>query len=176
MNDNNVKITHRTERLEIYRFKPSLFQLYWHCYNKDDGPDYWDRIPHKIRMILALLGKGYEVVYGIDQGRVVGHIVVDYNKKFKGMHSKDIVLGPKWIIPSLRGKGYGSELTYAVLNELGIEYQSSYEFISATNIASIKSSKKNGYEFYSYAKRTRSGNYEPCENGSWHIYKRDNNN
>ena len=163
-------------KLEIRRFKPSFLNLYWQCYSPNDAPDYWNSYSHKIRMMLALIGKGYEVIYGIAQGTVIGHIVVDYNNKFHGQHSKDITLGPKWIIPSFRGKGYGSELSSIVLNELDIRYRCAYEIISSNNIASIKCATNNGYEFYSCAKRTRMGKFELCDNNSWYIYKRENKN
>ena len=161
--------------IKICRFTPSLFHLYWYCYSHNEEPDYWHSTIHKIRLVLMLLNKGYEVIYGEIDNRPFGHIVIDYNaNKFSGMKSHDVIIGPKWVVPSQRGKGYGTELLGIVLNEMEINYNNAYEIISENNIASIKCAEKNGYSFFSCAKKNRFGRFELCSNSSWRIYKKSN--
>lgn len=133
-----------------FLYKPNIFRIYAKCYSRDEKPPYFSRVIHHIRMIRELLFAHYVVIYLKKEDHIVGHLVVGRGGTRIAMSNKnDIVIGPIWIVPSERGNGIASKAIYHVLHSLGFDYVYAYEYIDRSNIASIRTVEKNGFEFVS---------------------------
>ena len=172
-----LKLKAECDEIKYYEFSPSLFMLYYGCYDDNEKPEYFSRMIHKIRMTIQLLMGGYKVYYMYVDNKVVGHLVVaPGGSRLPQSNKNDIVIGPIWICPNQREKGLGTKGISAVLNELSISYEYAYEFIAKDNIASIRSVEKNEYELLGTAKE--SGllrKISLSENGEWLLYRKKNN-
>ena len=134
------------EGIDFYRYTPTLLQPYFMDYPKQEQPPYTRRVIHKVRMMLEYLRGGYQVVYMIRDHNILGHIVVaPGGRRLKISTPEDIVIGPIWVSPTLRGQGIGTIGIRTVLKKLGLQYRYAYEFIAADNTASIRTVEKNGY-------------------------------
>lgn len=132
--------------LDFRIFKPSLFRLYDSVYAAEDEPPYFHRLVHRLRMMRELLKAGYRVVYFSMDGGCVGHLVVGRGGTRIAMSTpEDIVIGPVWIVPSRRNRGYASKAIHFVLHSGLFPYVNAYEFISQSNTASIRTVEKNGF-------------------------------
>lgn len=143
-------------------------------YPDENHPPYERRLTHKIRMMFEYLrGGGYSVFYIVLDGDVAGHIVVARGgRRLAVSKEEDVVLGPIFISPNVRGRGLGTAAIQVILNELNLEYNYAYEFIKDGNIASIRTAEKNGYQFIGRAKE--SGIMRRLvmhSDGSWLIYR-----
>jgi len=138
------------EGIKYYKYIPKLFAWYYRNY-----PEYEKiTIPHFFRMLIEYFNGGYRVYYlKSSEDGMLGYIVVASGGRRLTCSSKeDIVLGPIWICPNQRGKGYATKGIFLVLHELEKTYKAAYEYIRETNIASIKSVEKNNYTFIGRAK------------------------
>lgn len=134
------------EGIDFYRYSPTLFQPYFVDYPAQEQPPYASRPVHKIRMMLEYLRGGYQVIYMARGNRILGHIVVARGgRRLKISTPEDIVIGPIFVSPALRGQGIGTIGIRTVLKKLGLQYRCAYEFIAAENTASIRTVEKNGY-------------------------------
>lgn len=159
--------------IDFYEYSPSLFSPYYMDYPQENHPHYEKHLAHKIRMMLEKIRGGYRVFYMFSDGCVVGHIVVaNGGRRLKVSTKSDIVVGPIFISPSVRGNGIGTIGIRVVLNELNLEYSYAYEFIAQDNIASIRTVEKNGYEFLMKAKEQGlMKNLVECEDGDFVVYR-----
>lgn len=161
--------------IDFFLYMPSIFSLYANVYSESERPLYVKRIIHKIRMALQLFMGGYKVYYMSVGGTIVGHLVVTPGGGRVAQSSKnDIVIGPIWVAPSHRKKGYASKGIAAVLHGLNLQYISAFEFIAPTNTPSIRSAENNGFVIQGKAKE--SGFLRRIsldENGEWLLYKYD---
>ena len=169
---NKIKYVSRQDDVDYYIYSPSVFSKYWFSYEKDDEPDYWKNFQHSLRMLKLYLFNRYKVLYIVKDNITVGHIVISFNiKEIKGSEKSDIIIGPKWVAPRFRGKGYGTKLLQFALNSNLIDFSNAYEMISISNISSIRVVEKCGYEKYANARKGRFGKILIDENGSWFLYK-----
>ena len=161
--------------IDFLLYMPSIFSLYADVYSESERPLYVKRFIHKIRMALQLFMGGYKVYYMSVGGTIVGHLVVTPGGGRVAQSSKnDIVIGPIWVAPSHRKKGYASKGIAAVLHGLNLQFKSAFEFIAPTNTPSIRSAEKNGFVIQGKAKE--SGLLRKIsldENGEWLLYRYD---
>ncbi len=161
------------DNIEFYKYSPSLFKPYYMDYPIQNHPYYEHRIVHKIRMILEYIRGGYNVFYMLYNNEVVGHLVVANGGRRLAISNKDdIVIGPIFVSPDMRGKGIGTIGINTVLNNLGLNYKYAYEFIIFNNVASIRTVEKNGYDFMCRAKETKIlKNIIEDPKGNYYIYR-----
>lgn len=156
--------------IRYYKYTPSLFRYYIGGY-----PEYKPTtISHFIRMTIEYLQGGFRVYYMYSkQNEVLGYLVVaNGRRRLTCSKKEDIVIGPIWICPSKRGKGYGTKGIHAVLHELGESYQSAYEYIKTHNIASIRSVEKNGFKCLGYGQeRGLLRKVYPAKEGKDYIFR-----
>lgn len=139
--------------IEVYKYTPSLFMPYYNDYPKADHPPYERRFAHKVRMMLEYIRGGFNVYYFKINNTFVGHIVVSCGgRRLTISDKKDIVLGPIFVAPRYRNQGIGTVAIEIVLKRINLNYRFAYEFIVADNEASVKTVKKNGYEFVCHAR------------------------
>ncbi len=133
-------------RIDYYLFTPSLFKQYDNCYSKLDKPPYFRRAVHRVRMMREHFKSKYRIIYLKVCDKTVGHLVVGRGGSRIGMSTpEDIVIGPIWIVPSEREKGYASAGIGFILHSSGYEYDSAYEYINEKNSPSIRTVEKNGF-------------------------------
>lgn len=143
LKNKRVTFLGRYSDVDFYRYTPSLFKPYYMDYPAEDHPNYEGRLVHKIRMMMEYLRGGYEVIYMVVDGKVVGHLVIaNGGRRLAISEKEDIVLGPIFVSPDWRGKGIGTIGIRTVLHDLDIPYRYAYEFIKDGNIASIRTVEK----------------------------------
>ena len=131
------------EGIEFYQYSPTLLRPYFMNYPKQDHPPYARRAVHKVRMMLEYLRGGYLVYYLVRDHMVLGHVVVARGgRRLKVSTQEDIVIGPIFVSPALRGNGIGTTAIRTVLKDLGLQYRYAYEFIKEDNTASIRAVEK----------------------------------
>ena len=159
--------------IEFYRYSPTLFRPYYTDYPKKDHPPYERRAIHQIRMMTEYLRGGYQVIYMVRGGEVLGHLVVARGGRRLAVSTpEDIVVGPIFVAPRLRGQGLGTIGIRVVLNALGLKYRYAYEFIKHDNIASIRTVEKNGYVFVERARESGPmKNLIACPDGDFVVYR-----
>ncbi|MCQ2966771.1 MAG: GNAT family N-acetyltransferase [Alphaproteobacteria bacterium] len=160
------------ENIDFFLFHPTFFCLYPKIYPVGENPPYINRIVHKIRMILQILCGGYRVYYMYVEKNIVGHIVVmPGGNRVAQSKKKDIVIGPIWIVPSQREKGFATKGINAILHKLNIQYEKAYEFISCDNTPSIRTVEKNEFKFL--GKAAEKGIFKKIllsDDGHWRLY------
>lgn len=173
LKNKRVTFLGRYSDVDFYRYKPSLFKPYYMDYPAEDHPNYEGRLVHKIRMMMEYLRGGYEVIYMVVDGKVVGHLVIaNGGRRLAISEKEDIVLGPIFVSPDWRGKGIGTIGIRTVLRDLDIPYRYAYEFIKDGNIASIRTVEKNGYQFVCRAEeKGLLKNLITCPEGSFIVYR-----
>lgn len=159
--------------IDFWRFRPDFMHLYFTDYPAEDHPWYEKRPVHRIRMMLELFQGGYDVYYMYVDKRVVGHIVVTRGgRRLRMSTARDIVLGPIWVAPRFRNRGFASKGICAVLHDLGLEYENAWEFIAIDNYSSQKTVEKNGYEFMGEAReRGPMKRIELSDGGAFRVYR-----
>lgn len=173
MKHKRLRFAGKYDDIDFYEYSPSLFQAYFTDYPKEDHPHYENRLVHKIRMMTEYLRGGYKVFYMVSDGTVLGHMVVAKGgRRLKISKKDDIVVGPVFISPSLRGQGIGTRGIRVVLNELILDYTYAYEFIADDNTASIRTVEKNGYIFVGRVKESGPmKNLIECADGNYLVYR-----
>lgn len=146
---NELSFLEEIDGIRYYSFKPTIKHIYYPCYEGDETPPYFTRAVHKVRMIRELYKSQYQVIYMVRNNAFVGHLVVGRGGSRIAMSTKDdIVIGPIWVVPSQRSNGYASRGIDFVLHNLDVDYNYAYEYIENTNIPSIRTVQKNGFEFF----------------------------
>lgn len=146
---NKMIFLDRVKGVDFYIYTPTIFHQYNKCYKKKEEPEYWNSIRHRIRMFVQHITYGYSVVYMFSENQILGHIVVSRGgRDFLKTTKDDIVLGPIWINPNFRGRGFGTIGIDFVLNSKKIKYNRAFERISPTNVASIRTVEKNNFKFF----------------------------
>ena len=173
MSKRNDKLTLLSERdgLKLYSYKPTIM----HPLLKEFAPMLENR---RLRFLRNYFRPGKYIVYYLEANEeLVGMCVVTPGGP--GLKLKcakdDIVLGPYYIRPEQRGKGYGKILLRWVL-DIHPEYNYAYVLISNNNLPSLRSVMAVGAEPYQQIRlRGRMRTHEICEENSTHTifrYKR----
>ena len=159
---NELSFLKEIDGIRYYSFKPSVNQIYYPCYKGDEIPPYFTRTVHKVRMLRELYKSKYQVIYMKKDNVFLGHLVVGRGGSRIAMSTKDdIVIGPIWVVPSQRSKGYASRGIDFILHHLDVDYNYAYEYIEKVNIPSIRTVQKNGFEFVDAC----------CENGLFRVIR-----
>lgn len=169
INDKKLKYLTSIDGVDYYQYKSRLFHYYY-----IPMAEYEQLLSHKIRQTINFIS-GSSVIYIAKNNKLLGYGVVSRGGgRMKFSTKKDIVLGPLWIQPDVRGEGVGSKLIRALTSELGYKYEKAYEYISDSNLPSINAAKRNGFIKIGNAKQyglLHSVVYDP--NGSIGIYKKE---
>lgn len=170
---NKLSFINEKNEIQFYSYKPSLIDIYYPCYEKDEVPHYFSRLIHRFRMVREIVKSHYQVVYMIKDNKVIGHLVVGRGgSRIEMSTPKDIVIGPIWVVPKQRSFGYASQGIKFVLNDMDIDYEYAYEYIEKDNTPSIRTVEKNGFDFvgecneYGLFKMIR-----PCKGGHLNVYR-----
>lgn len=170
----NKSFLESVDDIEFLLYKPSLFHLYDSCYSDENTPPYMSRIIHRVRMVRELILSHYQVIYMRKNGQIIGHLVVGRGgSRIAESNQKDIVIGPIWVIPSERSRGYASKGIQYILQAYHGSYRYAYEYIEKENTASIRTVEKNGFEFvyecneYGLLKKIK-----PCSGGHLVVYRK----
>lgn len=104
------------------------------------------RMIRRLRFWKEMLSGGYRVYYLVDGDTLVGHCVVAPGGRRLSISTKDdIVLGPYFIAPEHRGKGYAKILVRMTLQNCAYNYKYAFDWIHKDNYASIKTTEGCGF-------------------------------
>lgn len=173
MSKRNDKLTLLSERdgLKLYSYKPTIM----HPLLKEFAPMLENR---RLRFLRNYFRPGKYIVYYLEANEeLVGMCVVTPGGP--GLKLKcakdDIVLGPYYIRPEQRGKGYGKILLRWVL-EMHPRFECAYALISNQNTASLRCVTTVGFEPYQQIRlRGLMKTHEACKENPTHTivrYKR----
>ena len=125
----------------LYVYKPTPLRLLYHHFEKMT-------FSRRVRLLLEHFAKGsYRVFYLAVDGDLVGHCVAAAgNRRLKCSSEEDIVLGPYFIDPNCRGRGYAKTLIGWTLEKGGLKYRYAYDYINKSNLPSIRASLACGFE------------------------------
>ena len=140
MNERMRKIAQEGEFV-LWEYHPTLFRL---LYKDIDKISYIRRI----RLMMEYFSKGrYKVFYLEVNGKIVGYdVFCPGGRRLKCSTPKDLVSGPLYIIPQYRGLGYATILKKMILKYCCVGFDYVYSWIAKSNIASIKSYEKVGFD------------------------------
>lgn len=147
MSRNELTFVKTIHDIDCYWFKPKIGKWYYTDYAGYKKHS----LSHNFRMLLEYLEGGYEILYMYNSslGGILGYILIARGgRRLRCSTPEDIVLGPIWVKPELRGKGIASKGIFTVLHELDIKYQNAYEYIQPTNLSSIRTVEKNGFSLF----------------------------
>ena len=139
--DKRITLIRNTGDFSFYLYRPTPFRLLQHHFEKMT-------FSRRVRLLLEYFAKGkYNVFYLAKDGVPVGYCVVaPGNRRLKRSSAEDIVLGPYFVDPAFRGKGYAKILIGSVLHDAGLTYCYAYDYIKKDNLPSIKASLACGFE------------------------------
>lgn len=127
--------------ISFYAYKPTLFSpLYLNFEHMT--------VQRRVRLLLEYLHRGKYTVYYLEKDQImVGYCVAAKGgRRLKCTTEQDVVLGPFYVDPSFRGKGYGTKLIDFILHKSGISYHSAYDYIRKNNIPSIRATRSCGFQ------------------------------
>ncbi len=173
INDRRLVYLKQIEGIDFYKYKASLFNYFY-----TPMAYYENLFSRKIRETLDYVRGGYNVIYMARENKIVGYgIITKGGGRNKFATARDVVFNSLYIDPDERGKGLGNILVGAFLHDIGIKYESAYEYIRNDNIPSIKAAEKNGFVKVSNAKRQGFlQNIVRSDNGVLGIYEYKSNN
>jgi RimJ/RimL family protein N-acetyltransferase len=143
MNKDKLRFITSIEGLDYYKYIPTfgkwLYKNYEHMHFRR-----W------IRFLLEFYGKGKYVVYYIAKdSAILGYcLVAPGGRRLKCSDQTDIVLGPYYILPGFRGRGYSKQLIRTVTEKLHGNYICAYDYIAKDNIPSLKATEACGFVKY----------------------------
>ena len=136
-----LTLLYRDGDMALYSYTPTICRpLYVHFEHMT--------LSRRVRLLLERLGRNsYVVLYLEVEGALVGHCVVAPGGRRLGRSTEnDIVLGPYFIDPSHRGKGYAKILVQWTLHKAGLTYKRAYDYIKKNNHASRKATLACGFK------------------------------
>lgn len=153
---------HMDSTYNLYRFKPSLFNQF-----PKSGNMHEMTIKQRIRFFFLYL-HGYTVYVLEKSGGVIGCALFAKGGSYRYPFAdkKDLICGPYFTVPELRGKGLGAALLKEVIDYYETEYKTIYAHIWHENIASVKCMQKVGFAEVARLHTTRiTGKCRIDENG-----------
>lgn len=136
----DLKLVCRTNEYGLYEYTPKLLSPLIVPFENLS-------LIRRIRFFLEYLRGGYRVYY-----LSVGEIIVGYNvvtpggRRLKISTHKDIVIGPLYIAPDFRRKGYSTVLMKLTLEYCAYSYENAYDWIEKNNVPSIRTSLSCGFK------------------------------
>ena len=117
---------------QLYEFKPSIFSFLAFPMDKLT-------MIRRFRFLYEYLSGGYKVYYLKIENQFVGYcLVTPGGRRLKCSTKKDIVIGPYFILPEFRGKGYAKILIRMTFTYCTYHFNNIFCWIHTTNIPSIK--------------------------------------
>ena len=154
-----MKLVKTEDGINFYLFKPSLFSLYYDDKIKHKNePSHRYSLSHKLHMMwYVMFARGLSILYLEQNEEILSYIIfVKANDRIvKGCEKNDYYTVFLWTYPEHRGKGMGTVITKAMLNDLSLDYNRFYKTISKDNISSIKVAEKCGFEIECDSVKTR---------------------
>lgn len=133
-----LKLVGKDSRYSLYEYMPTICSPLAIHFEKM-------RTVRRFRFMYELLKGGYRVYYLADGETIVGHCVVTPGGRRLSVSTKnDIVLGPYFVSPEYRGKGYAKLLVRMTLQRCSYDYRYAFDWIHKGNISSIKTSESIG--------------------------------
>ena len=132
---------YKKENVELHEYVPTLF-----------SPLYCNFEPMRLVRWFRYLGeyiqKGKYLVYYlmIDKALVGYCVVTPGGRRLKRSTPSDIVIGPYFIEPSFRRKGYSKLLISLTLQWCKYRYKYAYDWVDKNNLASIHATESCGFE------------------------------
>lgn len=96
------------------------------------------------------------------------------NPRFWFAQSDDIIIGPYYVNPKERGKGYATKMVDAVVNHSKLEWKTGYVVIRNNNPSSIYVTQNVGGKFLFYVHNTKTKRLIKNPNGECGIYLMQN--
>ena len=104
------------------------------------------RIIRRLRFCYEFIKGKYKVYYLADGDILVAYCVVTPGGRRLTVSKKnDIVLGPYFVAPEHRGKGYSEILVKMTLENCTYDYKNAFDWIHIDNYASIKTTEACGF-------------------------------
>lgn len=138
-----LRCIYKNENIELHEYIPTLF-----------SPLYCNfelmTFVRRARFLGEYIRKNkYRVYYLLVDGDVVGYCVVTPGgRRLKCSTSSDIVIGPYYIKPCFRGKGFSKKLISLTLKNCGYKYMYAYDWIEKSNTSSIRATEGCGFKKY----------------------------
>lgn len=132
------------------------------------------RLIRRLRFWKEILSGGYRVYYLAESDILVGHCVVAPGGRRLTVSTKhDIVVGPYFIVPEHRGKGYAKVLVRMTLQNCTYNYRNAFDWIHIENLASIKTTEACGFMLEGHKLNVEGWTRKLVldDNGSYLIYK-----
>lgn len=127
-----MKIVRNVGGVQLYEFEPSLF-------SPMALPMEQLSMIRRGRLLLEYLCGGYKVYYLKINDDFVGYCVVSPGgRRLRCSKKNDIVIGPYYILPEWRGKGYAKILVKMTLKFCTYDFNEVYCWIHHMNIPSIR--------------------------------------
>lgn len=119
------------------------------------------------------LAYGYSVYYLARDRELLGYCTVTSgrNPRFWFAAPADVVVGPYFIAPSHRNRGYSTQLLSAVLQRAGFPWQKAWLYILNDNAPSIRVAQKNGARLLFHVHNTPFRRLVRTETGEYGIYE-----
>ena len=157
ISNRRMQFVNTLDGLDLYIYKPSLFNLYYEDGNKNDRPAHRSRITHLFHMWFYLLRGGYRILYLLDGEKIAAYLVYTQsgNSVVEGSTREDIYTIFITTYPAYRKKGYATLLVRELLHGIGLKYKVSYKTIDDDNIGSIRAAENNGYRSVCCSEKSR---------------------
>jgi len=169
IDSDKLKILYQKGDRALYEYRPTISKLLYFDFQKM-------RFSRRVRLMLEWLNPKHYLVYYLSiNGELVGHcIVAPGGRRLKCSTNNDIVIGPYYVEPTHRGKGYSKEIIALTLKYCSCPYENTYDYIAKTNTPSIRASESCG--FTSCGKLNIVGKFHkllevPTGKGTHFVYK-----
>lgn len=134
-----MRLMGKTDSFSLYEYIPTICKPLATDFEKM-------RCIRRFRFWYELLMGGYKVYYLASDDNLVGYCVVTPGGRRLPVSTKeDIVLGPYYISPEYRGRGYAKQLVGLSLLHCTYDYKCAYDWIHEDNLASIRTSEACGF-------------------------------
>lgn len=174
LEDKKSKLVYSNNGISYYLYTPSFFRLYWKLDTNNNGPEFRNTISHKIHQVIYLLLGGYNILYAVENNKVLGYLIYTRSNDLivENTTKQDLYSIYIWTYPESRNKGVAQSLLKVLLNDLNLDYNFSYKAIKNDNIQSITAAKRVGYEeVYDIKKDGILKTNRKVSNGEWKLYR-----
>lgn len=136
-----MRCVYKNENVELHEYVPTFFSPLYCNFEPM-------RLVRRFRFLGEYIRKGKYLVYYLMIDKVpVGYCVVTPGgRRLKCSSASDIVIGPYFIDPKFRGKGYSKLLISLTLQCCKYYYEYAYDWIDKNNLASIHATESCGFE------------------------------
>lgn len=135
-----LKLLYQEENLRFLEYTPTLLR-----------PLPYDLEPMRpvrwVRFALEYVRKGRFRVYCLEvEGKPAAYCVATPGgRRLKCSTGADIVLGPYFVAPEFRGRGYGTRVLSLTLQYCAYPYENAYAWIEKKNLPSIRAAESCGF-------------------------------